>query len=105
MQPAVVAKGDHPARVDPVAADPAMGGEPLARRRCLRPSLERLGGSAPTERPVGPAGVVVAAEPVELALQMTDRGRWALPGQPTLERLVEPLDLAAGLGMARRGVP
>jgi hypothetical protein len=48
--------------------------------------------------------VVVAGEPVELVLQPGHRGGAGLGGQPFLLGLVEPLDLAAGLGMVGPGV-
>jgi hypothetical protein len=49
-------------------------------------------------------GVVVGAEGVELALELGDRAGRALAGQEALEGLVEPLDLAAGLGVVGAGV-
>ena len=52
-----------------------------------------------------PLGVVVLGEAVELALeQLLGRGRLLL-GQVLLERLVEALDLAAGLGVIGPRVP
>src|SRR4051794_24829009 len=53
---------------------------------------------------MGPHGVVVVPEPVELRLQLLDGGGRSLLGQPPLQRLVEPLHLAAGLGMVGRRV-
>jgi hypothetical protein len=49
-------------------------------------------------------GVVVAAKPVELLLQLGDVLHLRLLGQPLLLGLVEQLHLAAGLRVVRRGV-
>jgi hypothetical protein len=46
---------------------------------------------------VRPHGVVVVPEPIELGLQLRDRGRPVAAGEEPLQRLVEALDLAAGL--------
>ena len=51
-----------------------------------------------------PLLVVGEAEGVELGLQLGEVGRRRLPPEPALEGLVEALDLALGLGMARRPV-
>ena len=48
--------------------------------------------------------VVVAAEGVELRLQLAGGGRWWLLLQPFLEGLVESFDLAAGLRVVGPGV-
>jgi hypothetical protein len=53
---------------------------------------------------VGPDGVVVAGELVELALQRPDRGGGRLRCQPFLLGLVEPFHFAAGLRMVGPGV-
>ena len=42
---------------------------------------------------------LVGAEAVELPLEFADARRRLLLGEPSLERLVEPLNLAAGLGV------
>jgi hypothetical protein len=46
---------------------------------------------------VGSHGVVVAAEPVQLSLQVVQSVGWWRGGQPLLLGLVEAFDLAAGL--------
>ncbi len=51
-----------------------------------------------------PDGVVVAGEGVELRLEPADGGRSRLAGEPFLERLMEPFDLAAGLWVIRAGM-
>ena len=48
---------------------------------------------------LGPAGVVVETEGVELQLELGDRSGWRLLGQESLEGLVETFDFAAGLGV------
>ena len=48
--------------------------------------------------------VVARAEPVELALQLGDRGGRILASEELLQRLMEPLDLATGLRVVRPGV-
>jgi hypothetical protein len=54
---------------------------------------------------VRPLGVVVAAEGVELGLQLPQGPGPGPGGEPLLEGLVEPFDLAAGLGVVGPGVP
>ena len=63
-----------------------------------------VGRRAPADRPVRPLLVVDRAEGVELGLEPGEVGRRRLPPQPALEGLVEALDLALGLGVARRPV-
>src|SRR2546430_7702652 len=63
--------------------------------------------SAGVFRPIARCGltrVVVVAEPVELDLERFDRLSRLLAGEEPLERLVEALDLAAGLRVARTRV-
>jgi hypothetical protein len=48
---------------------------------------------------------VVAGEGVELGLQGGDVAGGGLAGEPFLQRLVEPLDLAAGLRVVGPGMP
>jgi hypothetical protein len=49
--------------------------------------------------------VVVGDEGVELGLQRPDGRRRGAGGEPVLQGLVEPFDLAAGLGVIGPGVP
>src|SRR5215207_3056651 len=104
VQSAVVAQGDGAAGVDGVVADPVVGGDLDAGGDRFGPVRVGLGGGAPTDRPVRPGGVVVGGEPVQLALQRPDRGRRGLGREPLLLGLVEPLHLAAGLGMVGPGM-
>jgi hypothetical protein len=104
VESAVVAQGDGAAGVDGVVADPVVGGD-------FDPGGDRfgsggigLGRGAPVQCAVGSDGVVVAGEPVELALQSAQGGRRRLGGQPFLLGLVEPFDFAAGLRMVGPGV-
>ena len=89
-----------PAGVDLVVADAEVGvGLGRAGRPGLDPGAVGLQGRAPTQRPVGPGRVVVVrrrrrAGPA--ARRASSRG---LPGQVALQRLVQALDLAAGLGV------
>jgi hypothetical protein len=64
----------------------------------------RLGRGAATEGAVRPDGVVVAGEPVQLALQPGHRCGGCLGGQPFLLGLVEPFHLAAGLRVVGPGM-
>ena len=65
---AVVAQGHHPAVVDLVAADAVVHRDRGLGRGGFRSRLVGLGGGAAGDAAVGSDGVVVAAEPVELAL-------------------------------------
>src|SRR5262245_13990369 len=103
---AAVAQGDGAAAVDGVLADPAVGGN-----GDLRPGGESFdpggvggGWCLAADGPVGPAGVVVGGEAVELGLQGVDGGYRPLAGEPFLQGLVEAFDLAAGLGVVGPGV-
>ena len=64
----------------------------------------RLAGRGPADRPVWPLLVVGEAEGVELSLQPGEVGGRRLLPEPTLEGLVEALDLALGLRVAGRTV-
>ena len=55
----------------------------------------------PPDRPVRPLLVVGEAEGVELGLELGERACRRPPPEPALQGLVEALDLALGLGMAR----
>lgn len=56
-----------------------------------------LCGGASLKGAVGPDGVVVAAERVQLFLQVLDGVGRGLGGEPFLQRLLESLDFALGL--------
>jgi hypothetical protein len=70
----------------------------------LRSGGVGLGGCAPIQGPVGPDGVVVGGEPLQFALQRSDRFRWGLRGKPLLLGLLEPLHFAADLRVVGPGV-
>src|SRR5215213_8561808 len=101
VQPAVVAQRDAAAGVDPILPDTVVEGNDRAGRDGFGSGRVGLGGGAPTEGAVRSDGVVVAGEPVQLALQPNESGGPGLRGQPLLLSLVEPLHLAAGLRMVR----
>jgi hypothetical protein len=99
VEPAVVAQGEHAAGVELVVADAVLGVvQGQAGRDGLGPGLVGLDRGAPAEGAVGPLGVVVAAEGVELGLELPQGPGPGPGGEPLLEGLVEPFDLAAGLG-------
>jgi hypothetical protein len=62
------------------------------------------GGGAAVEGAVGAAVVVLVGEPAELVLEGGQGLGGGLAGEPAFEGLVEPLDLALGLGVARLAV-
>lgn len=89
---------------DAVGSDDADG----ALRRCGERDAEvdrwwcgrpPFGGGDASDPTVGSLVVVVVDERVELGLQLGDVLGEGLAAQPFLERLLEPFDLAAGLGM------
>jgi hypothetical protein len=94
-----MAKRDDPVGIDPILTDTVLRRDLQHRRqrRCPWSGAERFGRSAPSERPVRSHAVVVGAEAIELRLQLGERSSRPLLGEPALERLVEPLDLPAGL--------
>ena len=89
VQPGVVTKRHHSGDVDLVPAQPeaARDREAPKRRRRLGPRSERLGGGPSCDRPVGPDGVVVGTEPIELCLERLDGAGRLLLGQEPLEGL------------------
>ena len=99
MEPRVVTKRDHPGDVDLVPPDANMGRnlQPRQRRSRLRPGGKRFRRCAAADRSVGPHVVLVGAEPVELGLELADRCRRLVLGQPALDRLMRALDLPARL--------
>ena len=90
-----------PPLVDDVVAQPevtrgaATGGMRLGRRPV------GLGRGAAPDRPVRSLLVVGEPEGIELGLQLGEGPCWRLLPEPALEGLVEALDLALGLRMAR----
>ena len=92
-------KRDHAGDVDLVAAK-AIGGWDLdlwTSRDSFGSSCEGLGRCSCADRPVRADGVVVVPELIELDLQLPRAPDLRMLVEPPLERLVEPLDLAAGL--------
>ena len=104
VEPPVVAQGELAPRIDSVVA------EAVAARRRRQPGMglgpggEDLGGGASFQRAVRAGGVVVLDEAVDLGLEGAQRPRSGLTAQVLLHRLVEPLDLPAGLGVIGPGV-
>ena len=103
VEPAVVADGQDAGGIGSVAAGAVVDRDRRFRRLGLGTGVPGLLGWPAADGAVGTDGVVVAPEPVELALQGGDRGRWRLGREPLLLGLVEPLDLAAGLGVGGPG--
>ena len=104
VEPAVVTDGDGPAGVDLVGPEPVVGADDWPGRHRFGSGGIRLGWGAAAQGAVRPDGVVVATEPVQLALQLRDRCGRRLSAKPLLQGLVEPFHLAAGLGMVGAGV-
>lgn len=93
-----MAQCEYAAGVDGVVADPVVTVvERGASRDCFGPGIIGLLGGAPVQGAVGPDGVVVGAEGIELALQLSLGPGSGLRGEPFLQGLMEPFDLAAGL--------
>src|SRR4029453_16042497 len=96
--------GGDPGGVDAVAADAVVPGQAGSGGVGLGPGRVGLRGGGTVERAVGSDGVVVAAEPVELALERGEGGSGGLRGQPFLLGLVEAFDLPAGQRVVGAGV-
>ena len=102
VQSTRVSQGHRPVVAHDVAAHAEVSDrERTVDRECLRQRRVDHSGGLLAERSMGSDLVVIAAKLVELHLQLCDRTRTGLFGQPLLERLVEALDLAAGLGVVR----
>src|SRR6266542_5481365 len=101
VEAAAPPQGHGPEAVGDVVAEPEVAPRAGARWQRLRRRPVRLARRPAADRPVGPLLVVDLAEGVELGLQRAEVGRGRLPPQPALEGLVEALDLALGLGVAR----
>ena len=99
-------KRDHTGDVDLVPSDPVMRRDQESRkhRPGLGPRGERLRQCAPSERPVRPDLVVIGDEAIDLSLELAYVRCRRVLGQPLLLRLVEALDLAAGLWVIGRRV-
>jgi hypothetical protein len=74
-----------------------VSGAAASAARAFTRALYACRGVRPSQAPVGPGRVVVVAEGIELPLQLCQRLRRGLPLQVALQRLVQALDLAAGL--------
>jgi hypothetical protein len=95
----------HPATtVDEVGAEPERPLGTAPGRVRLRPRPVGLAGGPAPDGPVRTLLVVGEAEGIELGLQLGQGPRCGPLPEPALLRLVEALDLALGLGMARRPV-
>jgi hypothetical protein len=102
---AAMAEGDGAGGADDVGADAVVGVGGAVAGDGPGPGVAGDGGGAAVwQRPVGALVVVVGGQGVELGLQFGDGGRGGLGGQPFLERLLEPLDLALGLRVVRLAV-
>jgi hypothetical protein len=94
-----VAEGDDAGVVDAVAADTVVGAGGAVAGGGLGPGGVGGGRGGPVgQGPVRPFFVVDGGELIELGLEPGEGGGGRLPGQPFLEGLLEPLDLALGLG-------
>ena len=80
----VVAQGDHAELVGAVSSDSVVRRDPWPGGLGLGSGGVGLGRGASVQGPVGADLVVVAAEPVQLALQLLDGGGRCLGGQPLL---------------------
>ena len=101
---AAIAQGDGAGLVDTVMTDPVLDGSGLSSGPGLDPRRKGLPRGAPIKGTVGTGVVVVATEGIELSLEVRQGARRSLAREDALERLVEALDLAAGLGMVGGGV-
>jgi hypothetical protein len=90
VEPAAVAQGEFAVGVDAVFADPEMFVDPdaLAGGDGSGSGVRGGVGGASADRAVRSMGVVVLAVGVELGLQVNDRGRCGLFGEPVLQGLV-----------------
>jgi len=104
VQSAVVPQGDASGGVDGVGANPVVGVDEWPVGDGFGAGSEGFGGGVSLQCPVRALGVVVAGEAVQLGLEGFDRGGGFLFGEPFLLGLVEPFDLAAGLGVVGAGV-
>ena len=83
-----MAQCEYAAGVDGVVADPVVAVvERDAGGDCLGSGVVGLLGGVPAQGAVGPDGVVVGAEGIELALQLSQGAGFGLRGEPFLEGL------------------
>ena len=106
VQAAVVAQGEFAVAVDAVFADAEVFADvdALAGGDGAGAGGPGAGGGAAVDAAVWALLVVVVAELVELGLQGGEGGRGVLAGEPVLQRLMQPFDLAAGLWVVGLGV-
>ena len=97
---AVVADGDHAAGVDAVASDSEVDVDGGFGRGGFGSGGVGLGGGSAAEGSMGADGVVVAQEPVELALQGCQVGCGGLGTEPLLHGLMEAFYFALGLWLS-----
>ena len=103
VHPAGAADADLAALVDMVVTQPVVTARAAGGRSFGQGPVGLARGGA-LHCPAGAALVVVLAEDVELVLQAGQGAGGRLPGQPAFLGLVEPLDLALGLGVERPAV-
>src|SRR3954470_2179287 len=87
-----------------MAGDENRGGQRSIDGACLLRGGKNLGWGGAAQRPVRAVVVVVLTELVEQFVEFGEGGRCRAGGEPFLQGLPEPFDLAAGLRMIRRGV-
>jgi hypothetical protein len=104
VEPAQVAEGDDPGLVDTVVADPIVSEWFGDVGPGLDAGVEGMQGRVAVEGAMGAVLVVVGAEGIELSLEDRQGCCRRLLGEELLLGLVEALDLAARLGVVRRGV-
>jgi hypothetical protein len=92
-----------PCVVDLVVPDPEVDRGDRGGRVGFEPGVEHVDGGAPAKCAVGSVLVVVLDEPVELGLQLGERGRGGLFGQELLFGLVEPFDAPMLSSGVKRG--
>ena len=101
----VAAQGELAVGVDAVGPDPVVaGGAGLAGGGLGAGGVGNCGGAPVRQGPVGAAGVVVSGEGIQQSLELGEVSGPVLGGEPFLQGLPEPLDLALGLGVVRPAV-
>ena len=100
----VVAQGELAVLVHDIISQTEVIGDDLAAGLGLGPCVKGLCGSCAIEGAMRPGEVVVLAELIELALEISNRCHFGLLSQPLLQGLVKAFHFAAGLGMVGTGV-